>query len=161
MTAPPGKKPFAPPTTQEGSDDVFYVVKCQINDKIAPPPDIRGIALMSGGTCARGWCSKSLQVLTTDHIIIYITDTTRQPDQQDSRNTCRKLHWSPPYLCKWSLAKRSVLQTTKIKGTDRHGLLQMTFWMIWPAPCSSVPLQIRDLHCLLGLVVCFIPKSSK
>ena len=70
MTAPPGKKPFAPPTTQEGSDDVFYVVKCQINDKIAPPPDIRGIALMSGGTCARGWCSKSLQVSTTDHIAL-------------------------------------------------------------------------------------------
>ena len=59
---------------------------------------------------------------------------------------------SPPYLCKWSLAKRTVLQMTKIKGTERHGLLQMTIWMIWPPLCSSVPLQIRDLHCLLGLV---------
>ena len=58
----------------------------------------------------------------------------------------------PLFLCKWSFAKWTVLQMTKIKGTEEHRLLQMTIWMIWPPPCSSVPLQIRDLHCLLGLV---------
>ena len=31
---------------------------------------------------------------------------------------------------------------TKVKGTEEHGLLQMTIWMIWPPPCSSVPLQM-------------------
>ena len=30
----------------------------------------------------------------------------------------------------------------KIKGTEEHGLLQMTIWMIQPPPCSSVPLQM-------------------
>ena len=37
----------------------------------------------------------------------------------------------PPFLCKWSFAKRTVLQMTKIKGTtEEHGLVQMTIWMI-------------------------------
>ena len=31
---------------------------------------------------------------------------------------------------------------TKIKGMEEHGLLQMIIWMIWPPPCSSVPLQM-------------------
>merc|ERR1712004_847250 len=48
----------------------------------------------------------------------------------------------PPFLCKWSFANRTVLQMTKIKGTEEHGLLQMTIWMIRPPPASSVPLQM-------------------
>ena len=31
---------------------------------------------------------------------------------------------------------------TKVKGTEEHGLLQMTIWIIRRPPCSSVPLQI-------------------
>ena len=31
---------------------------------------------------------------------------------------------------------------TKIRGTEEHGLLQMTIWMIRPPLCSSVPLQM-------------------
>ena len=50
--------------------------------------------------------------------------------------------WPPPFLCKWSFAKRTVLRMTKIRGTEEHGLLQMTIWMIRPPLCSSVPLQM-------------------
>ena len=31
---------------------------------------------------------------------------------------------------------------TKIKGTEEHGLLQTIIPMIWPLPCSSVPLKM-------------------
>ena len=31
---------------------------------------------------------------------------------------------------------------TKIRGTEEHGLLQMTIWMIRPPLCFSVPLQM-------------------
>ena len=47
-----------------------------------------------------------------------------------------------PFLCKWSFAKRTVLQMAKIKGMEEHGLLQMTILMIRPPPCSSAPLQM-------------------
>ena len=40
------------------------------------------------------------------------------------------------------LRKRTVLWTTKIKGTEEHRLLQMIIRMIWPPPCSSVSLQM-------------------
>ena len=40
----------------------------------------------------------------------------------------------PLFLCKWSFAKRTVLQMTKIKGMEEHGLLQMTICMIRPPP---------------------------
>ena len=50
--------------------------------------------------------------------------------------------WPPPFLCKWSFAKRTVLRMTKSKGTKEQELLQMIIWMIWPPPCSSVPLQM-------------------
>ena len=40
------------------------------------------------------------------------------------------------------ICKRMVLRTTKIKGTEEHGLLQMIIRMIRPPPCSSVPLQM-------------------
>ena len=32
----------------------------------------------------------------------------------------------PPFLCKGSFAKRTVLQMAKIKGMEEHGWLQMT-----------------------------------
>ena len=48
----------------------------------------------------------------------------------------------PPFLCKWSFAKRTVLQMAKIKGMEEHGLLQMTIWVIRPPLCSSIPLQM-------------------
>ena len=65
-----------------------------------------------------------------------------------SRNCCKwSSGWSgllraPPFLCKWSFAKRTVLRMTKIKGMDKHGMLQMTIWMIRPPSCSSVLLQM-------------------
>ena len=31
---------------------------------------------------------------------------------------------------------------TKIKGAEEHRLLQIIIWMVWPSPCSSVPLQM-------------------
>jgi len=40
------------------------------------------------------------------------------------------------------LRKRTVLWTTKIKGTEEHGLLLMIIRKIWPTPCSSVPLKM-------------------
>ena len=39
------------------------------------------------------------------------------------------------------LRKRTVLWTTKIKGTEEHGLLLMIIRKIRPTPCSSVPLK--------------------
>ena len=42
---------------------------------------------------------------------------------------------------KWPFSKRTVLQMTEIKGTEKHGLLQTIIRMIRPPPCSSVPLQ--------------------
>ena len=45
-------------------------------------------------------------------------------------------------LCKWSFAKRTVLQMAKIKGMEEAGLSQMTIWMIRPPRCSSVLLQM-------------------
>ena len=63
-------------------------------------------------------------------------------EEQELLQMIIRMIQSPPYLCKWSLAKRTVLQMTKIKGTEEHGLLQMTIWIIQPPPCSSVPLQM-------------------
>ena len=40
------------------------------------------------------------------------------------------------------LRKRTVLWTTKIKGTEEHGLLLMIIRKIWPTLCSSVPLKM-------------------
>ena len=48
----------------------------------------------------------------------------------------------PPFFCKWSFAKRTVLQIIKVKGIEEYGLLQMIIWMIRSPPCSSVPLQM-------------------
>ena len=47
---------------------------------------------------------------------------------------------NPPFLCKWSFAKRIVLQMAniKIKGMEEHRMSQMTIWIISPPPCSSV-----------------------
>ena len=39
-----------------------------------------------------------------------------------------------PFLYKWSFAKRTVVQMTKIKGTEDHRLLQMIIRMIQPPP---------------------------
>ena len=50
--------------------------------------------------------------------------------------------WPPPFLCKWSFAKRAILQMAKIKWMEERGLLQMTIWVIRPPPCSSVSLQM-------------------
>ena len=84
--------------------------------------------------------------------------------------------WPPLFLRKWSFAKGTVLQMTKIKGMRENGLFQMTIWMIrlplFPLQmqichncrCLSflkrirtgktkTRIQIRDLHCLLGLVL--------
>ena len=44
------------------------------------------------------------------------------------------------FLCKWSFAKRTVLQMTKSNGTKEQELLQMIIQMIQPPTCSSVPL---------------------
>ena len=40
----------------------------------------------------------------------------------------------PPFLYKWSFAKRTVVRMTKIKGTEDHRLLQMIIRMIRPPP---------------------------
>ena len=40
----------------------------------------------------------------------------------------------PPFLYKWSFAKRTVVRMTKIKGTENHRLLQMIIRMIRPPP---------------------------
>ena len=41
--------------------------------------------------------------------------------------------WPSLFLRKWSFAKGTVLQMTKIKGMGENGLLQMTIWIIWPS----------------------------
>ena len=48
----------------------------------------------------------------------------------------------PPFLCKWSFAKMTVLHMAEIKGMEEHGLMLIIIWMIRPPPCSSVPLQM-------------------
>jgi len=40
------------------------------------------------------------------------------------------------------LRKRTVLRTTKIKGTEEQGLMLMIIRKIRPTPCSSVPLKM-------------------
>ena len=40
--------------------------------------------------------------------------------------------WPPPFLCKWSFAKRTVLRMTKIKGTEEQELFQMIIRRIRP-----------------------------
>ena len=40
--------------------------------------------------------------------------------------------WPSLFLRKWSFAKGTVLQMTKIKGMGENGFLQMTIWMIQP-----------------------------
>ena len=58
-------KNIAPPTTQKGPDDVFFVVECQFNDRTAPPPAIRDIALMSGGILCKGVVLKVHRVINS------------------------------------------------------------------------------------------------
>ena len=65
-------KNIAPPTTQKGPDDVFFVVECQINDRTAPPPAIRDIALMSGGILCKGVVLKVHRVINYNSMYIII-----------------------------------------------------------------------------------------
>ena len=65
-------KNIAPPTTQKGPDDVFFVVECQINDRTAPPPAIRNIALMSGGILCKGVVLKVHRVINYNSMYIII-----------------------------------------------------------------------------------------
>ena len=49
-----------------------------------------------------------------------------QDDQNQGDGVVENDHpENPPFLCKWSFAKRTVLQMAKIKGMEEHGLLQM------------------------------------
>ena len=60
-----------------------------------------------------------------------------QDDQNQGDGVVENDHpENPPFLCKWSFAKRTVLQMAKIKGMEEHGLLQMTIWMIRPFLCK-------------------------
>ena len=65
-------KNIAPPTTQKGPDDVFFVVECQINNRTAPPPAIRNIALMSGGILCKGVVLKVHRVINYNSMYIII-----------------------------------------------------------------------------------------
>ena len=65
-------KNIAPPTTQKGPDDVFFVVECQINNRTAPPPAIRDIALMSGGILCKGVVLKVHRVINYNSMYIII-----------------------------------------------------------------------------------------
>ena len=65
----------------------------------------------------------------------------QRPSQQCPSRQLFRAKIIPPLL-QWSFKKRTVLQMTKIKGTEEHRLLQMIIWMIWPPLCSSVPLQM-------------------
>ena len=72
-----------------------------------------------------------------------------QDDQNQGDGVVENDHpENPPFLCKWSFAKRTVLQMAKIKGMEEHGLLQMTIWMIRPPGLKFAP----DLPLIEGIL---------
>ena len=74
-------------------------------------------------------------------MVLQMTET-KGTEEQELLQMIIQMIRPPPFLCKWSFAKRTVLQMANIKWMEEHGLLQMTIWMIRPPPCSSVPLQM-------------------
>ena len=50
----------------------------------------------------------------------------------EEQELLQMITWPPLFLRKWSFAKGTVLQLTKIKGMGENELLQMDIWMIRP-----------------------------
>ena len=61
---------------------------------------------------------------------------------------------APPFFCKWSFAKRTVLRMTIIKGTEEQELLQIIIQRIRPAPflckCSFAKRTVLQMTRIKG-----------